>query len=415
MDCEKFSINFHLLESLKILKSNRHCKGGTTKAIFIIKEIASCLAMTKMVFREFLLFFRKKIVVSFLFFFSVFYSSYSFSQNEINPDGENKFYFDNGKVSSEGYMRNGKPDAYWKTFYSTGVLKSEGNRKNFQLDSLWKFYGEDGKIATEITYINGKKEGYTNKYNDKGVLISSENFIADSKQGFSNYYYDTGELKNKITFVDNKEEGPGFEYDKDSIIITLIEYKKGYIVKQEKINRKDKQGFRQGVWKAFYENGNIKTEGRYVNDKKNGYFKEYDAIGNLKSTFKYINGELQEEAEELVALDIQTAYYSNGKIKSSGSYKNGKPEGVHQEYSSKGEIIASKVYADGYLAGEGILDESAVKQGIWKEYYPNGQLRSEGKYENGKRIDEWTFYHLNGKIEQKGKYIKGERPTGLWK
>src|SRR5688500_399044 len=106
----------------------------------------------KLIINYRILFFRRKIVFSFLFFFSVFYSSYSFSQNEINPDGENKFYFDNGKVSSEGYMRNGKPDAYWKTFYSTGVLKSEGNRKNFQLDSLWKFYGEDGKITTEINY-----------------------------------------------------------------------------------------------------------------------------------------------------------------------------------------------------------------------------------------------------------------------
>ena len=61
-------------------------------------------------------------------------------QQNTNPNGYNKFYYDNGKISSEGPMRDGKPDGYWKTYSLNGVLKSEGNRKNFQLDSVWKFY-----------------------------------------------------------------------------------------------------------------------------------------------------------------------------------------------------------------------------------------------------------------------------------
>ena len=56
-----------------------------------------------------------------------------------NPNGLNKFYYDNGALSSEGFMKEGKPDGYWKNYYKNGKIKIEGNRKFFLLDSLWKF------------------------------------------------------------------------------------------------------------------------------------------------------------------------------------------------------------------------------------------------------------------------------------
>ena len=62
-------------------------------------------------------------------------------------------------MSSQGPLRDGKPDGYWKTYSPTGVLKSEGNRKNFQLDSVWKFYNEKGITAFEFNYKDGKKNG----------------------------------------------------------------------------------------------------------------------------------------------------------------------------------------------------------------------------------------------------------------
>src|SRR5690606_31242071 len=76
------------------------------------------------------------------------------SQNEINPNGYNKFYYKNGALSSEGNFKNGKPEGYWKTYYSTGTLKSEGYRKNFVLDSSWKFYDENGILSQIIRYQN---------------------------------------------------------------------------------------------------------------------------------------------------------------------------------------------------------------------------------------------------------------------
>ena len=75
---------------------------------------------------------------------------------EINSNGFNRFFYPNGQVSSEGLMRDGKPDGYWKTYYVTGIIKSEGKRANHLLDSIWVFYNQVGDTLEKINYIYGQ-------------------------------------------------------------------------------------------------------------------------------------------------------------------------------------------------------------------------------------------------------------------
>ena len=336
-------------------------------------------------------------------------------QEPTNPNGVNKFYYVNGQLSSEGYMHDGKPDGYWKTYFENGKIKSEGNRKNFQLDSTWKFYNEGGVLVLEYFYRNGKKNGLRKNYEPKEkFLVSTENYVDDVKQGVTKTYYKNGMEKQAVPYKDGREEGQGFEYDTTGVIITLMEYKAGFIKRQERINRHDKNGMKVGMWKEFYENGNLKNECTYLNDVRNGYLKEYNIKGELQNTTKYVNGKLIENAPELAKLDVKNSYYEGGIIKSTGTYNNGVPEGAFREFSIDGKITGSKIYKDGILMGEGIYDEFNKEQGAWKEYHPNGQLRAQGEYKDGKRIGEWVFYFPNGKVEQKGKYDKKGKAQGAW-
>jgi len=68
-------------------------------------------------------FFNRHILV----FILVLNLCFSITKAQTNPNGFNKFYYDNGKVSSEGNMRDGKPDGYWKTYAENGTIKNEGN------------------------------------------------------------------------------------------------------------------------------------------------------------------------------------------------------------------------------------------------------------------------------------------------
>lgn len=338
-------------------------------------------------------------------------------QPDVGMNGYNKFYYDNGKLSSEGTMRNGKPDGYWKTYSLNGLVKSEGNRKDFKLDSLWKFYTDQGKLAFEFDYKEGKKNGLKKTFDTKdGTLTLTETYLNDVKEGATTTYYKDGKVKETIPFVAGKEQGQGFEYsDPDGLIITLTQYKMGFVEKAEMINRRDKNGWKQGMWKEFYPTGVVKNEVTYTDDKMSGYLKEYSPKGSLLNTTKYINGVLQKNAPELAKLDLRTAYYEDGSVRYTATYRDGVAEGIQTEYAPDGKIVNAKVYVDGVLTGEGIIDTAGQKQGPWKEYYPNNVLKSKGNYLNGKRVDEWTFYFSNEKTEQKGKYDKKGKAQGAWK
>ena len=340
---------------------------------------------------------------------------------EVNQNGYNVFYFPNGKKSSEGNFENGKPEGYWKTYFESGILKSEGNRENHLLDSLWKFYREDGALEKMITFAKGKKNGLTYLFNEEGLLIAKEPYKDDLKDGLGLYFYaEEQSLKFERPFIKNKLQGIGYEYSKNGKLISIITYDKGFLKSKESINRMNPQGQKAGIWIEFYEERNDeglfvkRLEGRYKRNLKNGYFREYDRKGVLLGATKYLNGKIIENAQELQNVEIEREYYPNAKVKWEKTFIGGTPHGIWKEYSDTGSVVNSQIYENGRLLGEGVIDESGKKQGPWKEYYSDGELRAEGEYKDGARFNKWKFYHLNGKLEQTGKYVSEGRPHGLW-
>lgn len=323
------------------------------------------------------------------------------------------YYYEGGAKSSEGYLREGKPDGYWKSFYRNGVLKTEGNRKNFLLDGPWIFYDDEGNKTLEINYRDDQKSGLRKSYKNDAV-VKEEKFVEDMLQGFTRIYLLTGELKKEVPYENDRENGLGYEYGEDNRVITLQTYKSGVLTKQQRINRYDEQTQKQGLWVSFYSNRNTKVEGPYVNDLKNGYWKYYQPNGNLIRVEKWIMGELQVNAQEVAKVEIkQTLNPNTGKLAFKGAFRNGKPEGVHREYDDEGNVIASKIYDKGIVLFEGIVDEEGRKQGPWKEFYPTGELKAEGSYKDNLKIKLWKYYYINGDIEQTGRYVRGQA-DGIW-
>ena len=354
---------------------------------------------------------KNKILLFFIFFISL--SVYSQDNTKINPNGYNIFYGEDSLMISEGTMRNGKPDGYWKNYYSNGIVKSEGNRIEFELDSLWKFYDEEGKIILEINYKVGKKNGFRITY--QGNEIVKENFVDDIKQGNTFVLYPNNKIKLKTPFVNGLEEGISYEYDQNENIVQLITYKRGYITDRSRINRYDLEKMPHGNWRWFSDDESVVImEGSFKHGLKHGYFKEYDLDGNLLSATKYVDGEKFEKAEELQKLDVRTDYYPNGKVKVVATYtKDGVPEGVRREYNEEGIVEKSYIFRYGKIVGEGIFTDAGQKQGNWKEYYDDGNLKAEGNYTNDLKDGYWKYYYKNGNLEEKGKYINNQ-PDSTW-
>lgn len=335
-------------------------------------------------------------------------------------EGYNKLYYPNGKLSSEGTIRDGKPDGYWKTYYESGKIKSEGNRKNFVLDSIWKFYTPKGLMYVAFTYANGKKNGFKYSYapdpkdSSIGILTSKENYVNDTLQGQS-YFYKAGKLHSTIFYKDGLAEGKAYEFSPDSMITAIILYKGGFIKKVTRINQYNSQKHKEGLWQTFYPSGIVKWEGTYADGKREGYFKTYDESGSLLTIQKFINDVEQKNAPELAKLDLKVTYFPDGKVQSQGPYnKDNKPVGIHTEYNEKGEVVKAQLYDSGRVMAEGVLDTNGLQVGEWKEYHENGQLKSIGKYDKGVKVGEWKYFYSNSKMFETGKYDSKGRQYGKW-
>lgn len=358
-----------------------------------------------------------------LLFILLFINYQVYCQNKINPDGFNKFYYGNGKVSSEGYMKNGNPDGFWKTYYINGNLKSAGIRKNFLLDSVWMFYYENGNLKESISYLNGKKNGYWYKYLPKIneiskqdlILISMELYLNDIKSGKSTYYYPDGKLMIAINYREGKKHGSSMEYTKDSIVNILSLYHNDFLIDREIINQVDYNSLRQGIWKEFYSNDNTKIEANYIDDKLHGLYKEFSSTGRILKSLRYENGIIAENnVEDDIEIEIKNQYDNTGKMISSGGYKNDTPIGMHREYTDNEDIIKTKVYNDyGKVIASGNVNSRGYKQDEWINYYNTGAIKSVGSYIDNKKDGKWIFYYTEGQIEQTGNYKSGKE-DGYW-
>jgi uncharacterized protein len=357
------------------------------------------------------------------------------------PNGYNRFYYENGKVSSEGNMRDGKPDGYWKTYHKNGKVKIEGNRRNFQLDSLWKFYDEKGRITKSIQYADGKKDGQSANYDTLGRLISTEMYKKDIKDGAQRSFYTNGRVKTITYYVNGKAEGQALEFTSDSLITGISTYKGGILQGYERINQKDDLNRRQGIWKDFYDNMEVKKIQRFNDDSLDGYVKEFDMKGNLLSTKKFTNGKRIKNAPEIANVEIYREVYDDGTLKYEGVYSEGEPIGTHFHYIQKlrcdsslfrrddtTDIFISKIfcrnvpvpdsaieYFNGIIVAKGAVDSVRNRIGIWSEYHNTGEFRGKGMYKDGNRVGDWEFFYASGPLEQKGKYDKKGRAQGVWK
>ena len=341
-------------------------------------------------------------------------------ENSTLQDGFQIFRYPNGAISSQGLIKNGKPEGFWKSYYVTGVIKSEGRRTNYMLDSIWIFYDQAGDTTEKINYLYGKKNGWYYKYRKDpaaGLFIwSKELFAADRKEGNGYIYFPDGKVQQNIRYSDGKKQGLSKEYDREGNIITLMEYNNDFLISREKINRTDSKGLKQGDWKDFYPNGEIKSEMTYIDNMLNGYYKEYDNRGKLVLTMLYDNGTIvKNKVEDQPDIEIVTKHDQDGRLIYSGPFRNKIPVGIHRDFGKDGKVTNAYVYNDnGLLLSEGIVDEAGNRNGKWKDLFADGKVEAEGQFIDNRRTGIWKFYSDSGKVEQTGAYNNG-RPDGLWK
>ncbi len=200
------------------------------------------------------------------------------------------------------------------------------------------------------------------------------------------------------------------------LIATSASAQKYNVFKGDTINRTDVKGLKQGIWKKYYSNDVLFSEGVYKDGKHTGTFNTYYKSGKRQSILKFrgtseINdAEIFSEDSGLMAKgkyidrikDSLWVYYDRmGKKSSEEFYIKGKKEGTWKLYYPNGKISRSVVY------------KKDVENGVYKEFFMDGTPKVEGVMKNGGFEGVLTIYHPTGKVWQKGLYKNGLK-EGKW-
>lgn len=322
-----------------------------------------------------------------------------------------QFTYPNGQIASEGILRDGKPDGLWKTYYENGQLKSVGKRTDFLLDSTWVFLNESGDTTLVVNYSNDLKNGPRFSYSKDEVTM--EPFVNDVRQGEGWRSDRKGHRLQTINFKNGFEEGLSPVFDTTGLLREIVTYRKGFIMTREALNRYDREGKKHGYWKTFFDDWSLHTECYYKHGLKDGFYKEYDEKGNLKKITKYVNDVEQVLEPDMKPLIVQYEYYPNGRVKREASFRDGKREGIWREFDEEGNVTKSQTYKKGGLVSEGVVGTDGKRRGEYKEFFSDSTLRAEGLFIDGLRSGEWKFYYHNGQLQEVGSYKEGD-PDGVW-
>lgn len=195
---------------------------------------------------------------------------------------------------------------------------------------------------------------------------------------------------------------------------------------QKTLSSTFKNGYREGNYTEWHQNGIKKNDLSYVNGQiADGEYAEWDNKGKVTFKRKFVDGRLLNltQYQNGKKNGMANEYYSNGALKSECNYKDDLLNGTLKEISINGITTYKVNYTDGNRIGEeAFYDENTGKirnasifdsignlaESIAWKYTKNGNIISELRYNSkgdyhGICIDYWE----DGSIKWKRKYMNG--------
>ena len=290
--------------------------------------------------------------------------------------------------------------------YMISSLTSETEK---DLYALYRKYDSNGNLFIYSYAIDGKNidRGY---YSDGKLAYIQELKIIKGQPPIPNgkyiEYYKNGQIKVQGNNKDGKRDGEFKAFLRNGKSAGSVFYKDGKIIKSTLVNSmKDNASFSLTTDINYNLNSNEIITDEFLN-------------GLLKQYFIYNkNGLLNGESRE---------YYEEGDIKSISHFKNDIPDGVFISYYPNGNMEEKYAYVNGQANGEcfsyyenGKLEEryflkNGEIDGEAFAYYPSGKLEVKDFFKDGKKEGESIFYHENGNIKQKSTFKNGKREGDLF-
>ena len=187
--------------------------------------------------------------------------------------------------------------------------------------------------------------------------------------------------------------------------------------------------FKDGLYNGDYEEyiyNKLKAKGSYKEGWKDGTFRKYDDEGRVTEEKSYKSGKLD---------GAHRTFYTNGKLEMERFYKGGKQDGKDVYYEFDGTLRREHNYKDGKQTGKqysyikgtfelketSYYNEQGLLDGDFEQLYLFGQPRTTGHYKNGQKDGTWVQIAESGDTlhittyregNEEGLQVRFDRETG---
>lgn len=378
-----------------------------------------------------------------------------------DPDNGEKteYWYGGDNIKAKYTLKDGKINGSFKTFYYNGNIEKTGSYINGVASGKYIVYDEDGYKSEEYSMKNDEKNGiYTGYYYDEGELFLKVigNYIDGEKDGtwktivledgtertlkFENYKYG---IKNGL-----------FQEAKGDSLITGT-YRNDMLYGEYKVYLDVSRMLFGGIIRTDISKLTLISEGKYSNDLKSGYWKNYDLTGNIRSEGMFFDGKESGEwryyytnytdnegnsipySKQLYLIQNFSNGILNGKS-TRFSYLDKEQFPCSEIDSSKSsldtcsrmvyqKVLETSFYKDDKLHGQFELKDSigtiiakgsfrnGLKQGEWLHRYSDTDFEGEpyyifqkGSYLDDNREGKWIQYYNEGQIAKTFNYKKGK-------
>lgn len=167
-----------------------------------------------------------------------------------------------------------------------------------------------------------------------------------------------------------------------------------------------------GVWKFLHSNGRLRSTGNYSDGKRDGkWVWYYEHNGAVEDRTLYKDGKFEGQS---------ISYREDGTVFQINTYENHDLHGPMIRFYPSGDTIMYSMYNKGKRNGDyrayhpngtvrvhaNLVDDKV--EGVLTVYYPDGSVRSKENQVAGELEGEYVAYFFNGQIDEKSHYEKGK-------
>jgi len=396
-------------------------------------------------------------------------------------DGKQTTWHQNGQMKSIGNYTTGKENGDFQEWYENGQMQSKVNYLNGNMDGAYSEWFDNGQMRQQGSYVDNEFYLTTRWNNEGGILIKDGNgkWVGKNAEGrklwakeyqdgrlisdweYKYEYFDNGQIKKESSFQGGQEDGESTIFFENGKTREEGTWKEGEYLITNRWNKNGNQIITDGqgsivgknkeglvVWQKeyiggrlefdqkneheYYDNGQLKSEIGYSENKKHGRYSMW-----------YKNGQIKEKGTN--SYDAPYGYYvewiEDGKMREEGTWTEDGENLIQNRWNKNGNQIITNgqgsivgknkeglvVWQKEYIGGRLEFDQKneheyydngqvksetgyfeGKKHGLYKNWFENGQLKKQGKYQNDNSYGRFAEWFENGQLKEQGEYRDGQ-------